>query len=559
MSYIAKLTTLGAAKIADAIANDEPLGLAELAVGDGGGSAIVVDEAMTELVNEVHRVNLNDLRVRPGYANQVIAEGIIMPEDGGFTVREAAVFDVDGDMIAIASHPATYKPELAEGAATLLIPRIIFPVASTSAITLAVDPATVVATRDWVEANFSVAALLPGGTTGQILRKLSNADGDVEWADPAEVNITVHAVEEQVTLSGGQTIVNLSTVTTVGMAAYLEGFRLRRGHHWIPNSGTQLTLQNLPGPVTAGMILNCVQNEPNDDLDVYIRGEVDSLLMSAGVPVRQTVLSAQNDTDGLPNYITAGFGLSVNIAATAMPVVLTAANGFNARGQVNRVGVVSADASISGLTNATTNYLYADIAADGSVTFGKTTFAPIYQFGGSYSTTNGQFVFNIQDMVGKVGNGSSAVQTYRVFIGEAVTSGGVVTSVVNYALMGRYQSPDMVITAANAVKYDFSHNIGVRNVSGLPVVGSVFLRNVIPVSGHAVGDVVDACTYAHGGDAHGPGPMLISRTGRNTASFMTPPAGSTGFMYPSLTVPYGQYFDLAATDWNCFVICNRGW
>lgn len=327
-----------------------------------------------------------------------------------------------------------------------------------------------------------------------------------------------------------------------------------------------------PATTVTAEFLNRVQEEiagviegAGDTLDgadnTQLYTAILALINNAGSnrpPVRQTVLSAANSS-GVPNFISIGSGLSVNIAATTTPVRLTAANGFNAAGQLDRVGTISADTTISSLTDATTNYLYADIASDGSVTLGKTTLAPTYQWGGSYSTTNGQFVFNIQEMVGTVGNGSAAVQTYRVFIGEAVTSGGVVTSVVNYALMGRYQSADVSITASNAVKYDFSHNIGVRNVSAPPVVGNVFLRNVTPVSGYAVGDVVEACTYAHGGDAHGPGQMLIARTGRNTASFMAPPAGSTGLMYPSLAVPYGQYLDLAATDWNCFMICNRGW
>lgn len=184
------------------------------------------------------------------------------------------------------------------------------------------------------------------------------------------------------------------------------------------------------------------------------------------IEVRQTAVSSAVDSSGYASYITIGTGLAVNLAATSVPVILTASNGSDSNGQVDRVGSISADTTIGSLTGSTTNYLYADIAANGTVTLGATTLAPVYQFGGTYSVTSGQFTYNIQEMVGKVGNGSSAVQTYRVFIGEAVTGVSTVTSVVNYALNGRYRAET---TVAVATTYTFSSNIGVypQIVNGL--------------------------------------------------------------------------------------------
>ena len=180
------------------------------------------------------------------------------------------------------------------------------------------------------------------------------------------------------------------------------------------------------------------------------------------VDVRQCVLAAAIDSSGFANWISAGSGFSVNIAATTKNVVLTAAYGDGSGGPVDRVGVISADTTIGSLTPSSTCYLYADIAADGSVTLGHTVLAPVYQWGGTYSTSSGQFTFNIQEMTAKVGNGSSAVQTYRVFIGEAVTDGSGVTSVVNYAIRARYRSAATSI--ALNTSYDFSHKIGVAEV-----------------------------------------------------------------------------------------------
>lgn len=267
-------------------------------------------------------------------------------------------------------------------------------------------------------------------------------------------------------------------------------------------------------------------------------------------PVRQTVLSAANSS-GYPNFISIGSGLSVDIAATATPVRLTAANGFNAFGQLDRVGTISADTTISGLTDATTNYLYADIDASGTVTLGKTTLAPVYQFGGSFSTTNGQFVFNIQDMVGKVGDGSSAVQNYRVFIGEAVTAGGVVTSVVNYAIRGKYRSTDQALPASATVK-SFSHNIGVREVGV-----RFWLKNVTTEHGYVAGDIVEPVHYPTGSTN---GPVAAQLASRNAAQFISGNGGSCGIIVQAISGGgTGANQDITPANWNVFMTADRGW
>lgn len=90
--------------------------------------------------------------------------------------------------------------------------------------------------------------------------------------------------------------------------------------------------------------------------------------------VRQTVQYASvNPTTGQPNFISIGTGLSVNISATAKNVKISAAGG-----DVDRVGKIISDTAISGLSANAINYLYADIALDGTVTLGSTTIAPQY-------------------------------------------------------------------------------------------------------------------------------------------------------------------------------------
>lgn len=186
-------------------------------------------------------------------------------------------------------------------------------------------------------------------------------------------------------------------------------------------------------------------------------------LPTAGAPspVRQTVLGGPVDASGAPSFLPAtAAGLSItsqNLAAGA-PLVVSAANGFAAQGAVDRIGMSTANLTWSSLAPSATNYLYVDVSLTGLLTPGITTLAPIYQQGGARSTTNGQAVFNISEMSMTVGIGSTAPQAYRVFVGEAVTGAGSVTSTVAYAYQGR--SAFLQSSLAVGTTYAFGANIG---------------------------------------------------------------------------------------------------
>jgi phage-related tail fiber protein len=76
------------------------------------------DDEQTSLINERFRTQLNSLKLSDT-ENIIIAEMIIPPEVGGFTIREAALFDDAGVCMAVANVPETYKPALAEGSGVL--------------------------------------------------------------------------------------------------------------------------------------------------------------------------------------------------------------------------------------------------------------------------------------------------------------------------------------------------------------------------------------------------------------------------------------------------------
>ncbi len=150
-TYYAVLTDVGVTKLAAALATYTPIVFADLAVGDGSGSTITPLSSMTELVNETARVSVNLVEVDPENANQVRVEGLIPAVTGGFTIREAGIFDEDGDMIAVASYPPIYKPVPGDGVSVEEYIRILLVVESAAAVELSVDTSVIVATRLYVD------------------------------------------------------------------------------------------------------------------------------------------------------------------------------------------------------------------------------------------------------------------------------------------------------------------------------------------------------------------------------------------------------------------------
>ncbi|HIE8708761.1 TPA: phage tail protein [Klebsiella pneumoniae] len=149
MSKIFKslITVAGREKIAAAIVSGNKVVFSQMSVGDGGGSATTPGDEQTALVNEQFRTQLNSLKLSDT-ENIIIAEMIIPPEVGGFTIREAALFDDAGVCMAVANVPETYKPALAEGSGRFTILRIWLAVSSTEAVELVVDPGIVLATLE---------------------------------------------------------------------------------------------------------------------------------------------------------------------------------------------------------------------------------------------------------------------------------------------------------------------------------------------------------------------------------------------------------------------------
>lgn len=149
--YYTLVTNIGAARIAKATALGTVVNLSQMAVGDGGGQPITPSATATALTREVYRASLNMLEVDENNQKQVIAELLIPEEEGDFTIREVGLFDNNNNLIAIGSIADSYKPRLSSGTASQQIIRMVIQIDNTDAVGLKVDPAVVLATREYVE------------------------------------------------------------------------------------------------------------------------------------------------------------------------------------------------------------------------------------------------------------------------------------------------------------------------------------------------------------------------------------------------------------------------
>lgn len=262
-------------------------------------------------------------------------------------------------------------------------------------------------------------------------------------------------------------------------------------------------------------------------------------------PVRQTVLTGAIDANGLPNF---GGSTGSTTVTTATTLIITAANGADITGSVNRTCSIT-NASWTGLSTNGTMYLYVTVNADGTCTTASTTVQPVYQWGGSFSNVSGAFVYNIQTMTGNLGTGAANAQAYVTFVGEVAVAANVTTSITWYALMGRYVSPMTATLPATSAAVSFNHNIG----TNVLIPPTAVFENTTNDNGFVVGERI----YNVGTLNIVPREVPTTPTWTyKTAGFA---ASNGGGGTPWVTNPKGGGQDVALTlaSWKYGVIVQR--
>ena len=300
---------------------------------------------------------------------------------------------------------------------------------------------------------------------------------------------------------------------------------------WLKSNSTGLTmLGTLTLDANAAAALQAVPLQQMQAADAAIvRGRV-----------RQTVISGPVDSSGVAAF--GGSTGSTTVTASGT-LIASSANGFGVSGAVDLVGSI-ANPSWTSLSTNGTMYLYLTVNTDGTCTTGSTTLAPVYQQGGTYSTTSGQFTFNVAEMVGKVGDGSAANQAYRVYVGQVTVSGGVVSAIVWYALNGRYEVSGVALPAVGTAT-SRNHNIGTA-----PKIRHVLLVNGSTELNYAVGDEVPVWIENNGGTLT---PSLVVASTLTISTVR----GSTATLLLNKTT--GVSANITPASWSYKFFADRGW
>jgi hypothetical protein len=270
-----------------------------------------------------------------------------------------------------------------------------------------------------------------------------------------------------------------------------------------------------------------------------------------GHGVRQTVIFGVVNTstgypDVLPASVSSSLILTTQNISTSTPYLISAASGGDQYGPLDYHTQVVSNFSWPALTdNQAKIYLYYNPVTGVA---GSTTLAPNYVYYTTPSTTSGQFTFNISEMKGYLGNGSTAPATPIVFVGECTTNSpaGSITSIIEYAYNGYYESA-YVATLPGAGAITINHNIGVPDIRG-----DYIFECTTADGNYAIGDEIYRVNSI-GTSYHMPISLWSTRL---TGGFVAG-VSATRYLVPNKTS--GADLNLTAASWKYKLIFTRPW
>jgi hypothetical protein len=276
--FFAILTDVGAAKLANANVLGIPWNITEMGVGDANDTDPQPSAKQTKLINEWRRRPLNQLRIDPVNSAVIIAEQVIPADEGGRWIREVGLYDKDGDLVAVANCAPSFKPILSQGSGRTQVVRMNLIVSSNANISLKIDPAVVLATREYVDSR--------------ILEELSKLDIKQSVRAATTVNI------------------NLSGLQTIDGVALVGGDRVLVKNQSIAKN-------NGPYVVAAGAWARAKDADNNANLTPNLTVAVESgttqadsiwqLVTDGPIVVGATALTFKDITDGLARLFSPSF------------------------------------------------------------------------------------------------------------------------------------------------------------------------------------------------------------------------------------------------------------
>lgn len=167
--YKSMITDVGNAKMAQAILAGGKVNIVEMRLGDGGGSYYMPTTAATALVNEVWNGEIASKAISDVSPNIIAVKAVIPSSVGGFTIREAGLFDDAGDMIAVCNMPEIAKATLPDGISSKLDIVMNILLSNVDAVEFVINPTLDPASRDDLEAAVAAHNADPnahGGAAG---------------------------------------------------------------------------------------------------------------------------------------------------------------------------------------------------------------------------------------------------------------------------------------------------------------------------------------------------------------------------------------------------------
>ena len=143
--FYSLVTDYGAQKQLNSIKNGTPFDVFEIALGDGGGNYYNPSTSQTALKREVWRGEIQECKWdgKRFYCLTTVPANI-----GGFTVREAGIFDNNGNLLVISKFPETIKQSPDSGTVKELTIRIEIQLSNTELAELIINPDIQTATKE---------------------------------------------------------------------------------------------------------------------------------------------------------------------------------------------------------------------------------------------------------------------------------------------------------------------------------------------------------------------------------------------------------------------------
>lgn len=202
--YYSLVTQAGSAAEANAKGLGQLVNLSEFAVGDSNGIEYDPTGAETALKNELFRGSISSITVDPEQPNQFIVDCVVPQNQGGFTIREAAIYTDQGVMYGIAKHPPSFKTTLNSGTASELRVKFVFSTTSAESINLQIDGSFVNATREFVEDSFNFIAVDANTDAQKNKLHIFTSHADLTLGVEKNGVITSAQVDESVDLKTGE-------------------------------------------------------------------------------------------------------------------------------------------------------------------------------------------------------------------------------------------------------------------------------------------------------------------------------------------------------------------